>query len=108
MTSTAFISVYAAFVSVISHDGFDVDCDSNCDLVNDIVQSNNNDMNPNNDDNVNINANCYYNDTNNILSFYLLWEQVQVRVLDDDHNNNHVDCYDIGIARDIDLVANDR
>ena len=46
----------------------------------------------------------YYDDTNNtpskytydcgnnnILSFYLLWKQVQVRVLDDDHNDVIVD-----------------
>ena len=44
-------------------------------------------MNPNNDDNVDVNANCYYDDTNNIMSFYLLWEQVQVRILDDDHSD---------------------
>ena len=44
-------------------------------------------MNPNNDNNVNVNFNCYYDYTNNILSFYVLWQQVQVIVLDDDHND---------------------
>ena len=135
-------------------------------VVNVIVRSNNNDMSPNNDDDVNVNANCYYDATNNILSFYLLWQQVQVRVLDNDYNdindnnltynnpfeydthednndvptdicefdtdcdcyndynnnsniitgdydnydednNNHVDCYDVGIVQIHDLVAND-
>ena len=36
-------------------------------------------MNPNNDDNMKVNANCHYDDTKNILSFYLPWKQVQVR-----------------------------
>ena len=42
-------------------------------VVNDIVRSINSDMNPNNDDNVKVDANRYYDDTNNILPFYLLW-----------------------------------
>ena len=154
------------------------------------MNPNNSNMNPNNDDNVKVNVNCCYNDTNNILSFYLWLQQVQVRSLDDDHdsygldhntircgnnnvhikndddvmydnnditynnkfeysisignndvltdfyeadtvcdgyndhnnniniitcdydnydkdNNNHVDCYDVGIAQEFDLVAND-
>ena len=49
--------------------------------VNDIVRSNNSDMNHNNDDNVKVDVNCYYDDTHNILSFYLPWKQVQVRAL---------------------------
>ena len=60
-------------------------------VVNDIFRSNNNDMNPNNNDNAMINANCYYDDTNNTLSFYLLWQHVQVRALNDDHNDVIVD-----------------
>ena len=61
-------------------------------------------MNPNNDDNAKVNANCCYDDTNNslykynddcgnnnILSFYFWWKQVQVRVLDDDHNDVTID-----------------
>ena len=54
-------------------------------VMNDIVQSNNSDMNSNNDNNVKVNVNCDYDDTDNnpskyyddygnsnILSFYLL------------------------------------
>ena len=72
-------------------------------------------MNPNNDDNVKVDANCYddnvkvdancyYDDTNknpskyyddcgnnNILSFYLWWKQVQVRVSDDECSDVIVD-----------------
>ena len=50
-------------------------------------------MNPNNDDNVKVNINCCYDDTNNILPFYLWWQEIQVRVLDNDHNNITVDYY---------------
>ena len=61
-------------------------------------------MNSNNDDNVKIHADRYYNDTsnnpskyyddsgnNNILPFSLLWIHVQVRVSDDDHSNVVID-----------------
>lgn len=61
------------------------------DDVNDIVYSNNSDINLNNDDSANVDANCHYDDmnnsptkytddcrNNNIVSFYLLWKQVKV------------------------------
>ena len=55
------------------------------------MNPNNSDINPNNDDNVKVNVNCCYDDTNNILSFYLWWQQVQVRSLDDDHDSYDLD-----------------
>ena len=58
-------------------------------------------MDPNNDDNVKVDGNCYYDDTNNILSFYLLCKQIQVRVLDDAHNDILVDHYAYGNDYDI-------
>ena len=67
------------------------------------MNPNNSDMNPNNDDNVKANVQCRYDDTNNILSFYLLWQQVQVRALDYDNNDVIVDCY--AIDNDHDLYA---
>ena len=76
------------------------------------MNTNNSDMNPNNDDTVKVNTNCCYDDTNNILSFYLWWQQVQVRVLDDDHNDIIVDhdaCdndYDIHVIHDTDRNNN--
>ena len=60
------------------------------------------------DVNVKIHVNCCYDDTYNILSFYLWWQQVQVRVLDDDHNNVIIDHhandndYDLHVANDKD------
>jgi len=60
-----------------------------------------------------VNANCYYDDTNNILSFYLWWQQVQIRVLDDDHNvviiDHHVNDndYDLHVIHDIVRNNND-
>ena len=70
-------------------------------------------MNPNNDNNVKANANCYYDDTNTLLPFCLLWKQVQVRVLDDDHINvivDHYACdndYDIHVNHDTARNNND-
>ena len=61
-------------------------------------------MHPNNDDNVKVNANCYYNDTNTLLSSYLLWKQVQVRVLDDHHNDILVDHYSYDNDYDIHVI----
>ena len=73
-------------------------------VVNDIVQSNNSDINSNNEDNGKVHTNRYYDDMHNnlfkyyddcgnnkILSFYLLWIHIQVRVSDNDHSNVIVD-----------------
>ena len=73
-------------------------------VVNDIGRSNNSDMNPNNDNNMKVNTNCHYDDTNNILSFYLPWKQVQIRVLNDDHNDIFVDHYACDNDYDIHVI----
>ena len=68
------------------------------------MNPNNSDMNPNNDDNVKVNVNCCYDDMNDILSFYLWWQQVKVRVLDDDHNDITVDHYACDNDYDIHVI----